>query len=871
MPPKMWCLAGLLGASVLVSCAPRPREGGRRRADKPKTAPLRPLDPKVEAQHKKIWGGGISRANAPKTPNGQERPSSKPLAPIEAELTGLDGAAQRLGVGAMSQAMAMMDGIEPGTEPEHQARVYAIRGRLALWAGDYKLAITAYQALLEKELRDQFPSDIAAYFLAQAHLRLAEEDSLPGQEKAEHRAQTVQLLAQVMQAPETRLRAAAQVERALALTELSGEAGSASSLTALKELQEVLDRYPNHPRVRQIALHRALAMETAGQMVASAQALRDLAMRYAGSAVAKTALQEYRRLAEQSRAVTMEPFSFDENLRRAKAAREQRYVLWSRELLDDLFASAKSSRDRQSVARQRSWTAYYQRDFAQCVKDVELLPRGEQVSEYFSLYNRCLERGEEYDKAVAQAKSVARRGKSTRTRRKALWKVVDLALRGGLYQKARAAFGDYSKLQRRSSFDDKWTSAWIAYREGRWASAAREMGKLTRRSGTDGDRARYYAAKISKLRGGASRVRKAYQEWQALAREEPFTYYGLMAREQLLQAGQKVPEPPSLLPADPEVYPTFEEVSQRLAQSAEQFGQAMPSITRLSQLYRVGYFEEARRELRWLSDQYLYNRAKVNRSRFLRPRDEGAVVGLSWAPKFSMPKPPVTSQTRAILANASQSSQLQESIRIAAVALREHYRVAKHADSSSREYLSRWLLRAYRSVVEREAERYNIDASRLWALMYTESRFRRHVVSYVGARGALQIMPWTGRQLEQRLGIFEKQFNPDSLFDVRYNLKLAAYYVSELIQKFQGQAPLAYASYNGGPSNVARWVQAKAKAKAKIPLELDDFIEEIPFGETYRYTKRVMEVDVAYRWMYEKQMPRWDLRLPEDIGDNIEF
>ena len=39
--------------------------------------------------------------------------------------------------------------------------------------------------------------------------------------------------------------------------------------------------------------------------------------------------------------------------------------------------------------------------------------------------------------------------------------------------------------------------------------------------------------------------------------------------------------------------------------------------------------------------------------------------------------------------------------------------------------------------------------------MYTESRFRRHVVSWVGARGALQIMPWTGRQLVERLGEVE--------------------------------------------------------------------------------------------------------------------
>lgn len=790
---------------------------------------------------------------------------------MEEGLKGIDAAAQRLGVGALDTATQLAESIAALEEPAQEVRRLAILARLAQSRGDYPSAIRNYEQMRKSPLAANFPQDIVAYQLAQCHLRHAEHEELTPLDKAAQRGQAVKLLQEVIHAPETRLQAAAQVERALALSELSGERGSPQSMAALSELQRVLELYPNHPRVRQLALHRALAMEAAGQELPAAQALRDIALRYAGSVVAKSALEEYRRIAQESRLVKFQEWSFEENIRRAKAAREQRYVLWSRELLDRLFGEAKSGRERQAIARQRSWTSYYQRDFAQCIKDVELLPRGEQVSEYASLHSRCLERGGQYERAVAQAKSLARRGGSTRSRRKALWKSVDLALRGGLYQEARNALSDYSKLARRSSYDDKWTAAWIAYREGRWSSAAKEMAKLARRSGVDGERARYFSAKVSYLRGGKSRKQSAIREWKALLQDTPFSYYGLMAREQLLRAGQAVSAPVSLLPADPEVYPSFPEVRAALAQTAERHGEAMPALRRLEQLYGAGYYEEARRELRWLSDQYLYNRAKVRRTRFLRPRDEGAVVGLSWAPKFSMPKPPVTRETRAILANREQSEALEKAIRTTAVSLREHYRVARHADPNSREYLSRWLLRAYRAVVEREAERYDIDPSRLWALMYTESRFRRHVVSYVGARGALQIMPWTGRQLEQRLGLFEKQFNPDSLFDVRYNLKLAAYYVSELVQKFKGQAPLAYASYNGGPSNVARWLRAKSKAKAKAPLTLDDFIEEIPFGETYRYTKRVMEIDVAYRWMYEKEMPRWNLELPKVVGDNIEF
>src|SRR5690606_18531348 len=141
-------------------------------------------------------------------------------------------------------------------------------------------------------------------------------------------------------------------------------------------------------------------------------------------------------------------------------------------------------------------------------------------------------------------------------------------------------------------------------------------------------------------------------------------------------------------------------------------------------------------------------------------------------------------------------------------------------------------------------------------LMFTESRFRRFVVSPVGARGALQIMPWTATQLAQRLGELENdRFDTDQLFDIDTNAHLASYYIAELLHKFHGQAAMAYASYNGGPSNVSRWLAAKSRGST--PLELDTFIEEIPFRETYRYTRRVLEVAAAYNLMYRGELPRW--------------
>ncbi|MEO2163688.1 MAG: transglycosylase SLT domain-containing protein, partial [bacterium] len=77
------------------------------------------------------------------------------------------------------------------------------------------------------------------------------------------------------------------------------------------------------------------------------------------------------------------------------------------------------------------------------------------------------------------------------------------------------------------------------------------------------------------------------------------------------------------------------------------------------------------------------------------------------------------------------------------------------------------------------------------------------------------------------------------------SIRHGAWYFARLIEKFKGQEPLAIASYNGGPHNVQMWL----KHKAHIPL--DEFVEEIPFNQARRYTKRVLRYLGLFLHLYE--------------------
>ncbi|MGB8452500.1 MAG: lytic transglycosylase domain-containing protein [Anaerocolumna sp.] len=115
------------------------------------------------------------------------------------------------------------------------------------------------------------------------------------------------------------------------------------------------------------------------------------------------------------------------------------------------------------------------------------------------------------------------------------------------------------------------------------------------------------------------------------------------------------------------------------------------------------------------------------------------------------------------------------------------------------------------SIFSEASEKYNVSVDLLKAIGKTESDFNTNAVSRCGAQGIMQLMPATAASL----GVTDS-------FDAEQNIMGGAKYISELMDKYDGNASLALAAYNAGSNNVAKY--------GGIP----------PFKETQNYVKKVL-------------------------------
>ncbi|HVT43675.1 MAG TPA: lytic transglycosylase domain-containing protein [Thermoanaerobaculia bacterium] len=143
----------------------------------------------------------------------------------------------------------------------------------------------------------------------------------------------------------------------------------------------------------------------------------------------------------------------------------------------------------------------------------------------------------------------------------------------------------------------------------------------------------------------------------------------------------------------------------------------------------------------------------------------------------------------------------------------------------------------YEESIRRMAARRELDPYLVMALIHQESAFDPDARSSAGARGLMQLMPATAKEIGRKLyGILTET----RLDDPEVNIDLGTYYIRQLINLFNGDELLAVAGYNGGPYRIRQWRQ---RDRAKSP---DEFIEGLALSETRNYVKRVVLLRSSY-------------------------
>ncbi|MFT3726882.1 MAG: lytic transglycosylase domain-containing protein [Terricaulis sp.] len=130
------------------------------------------------------------------------------------------------------------------------------------------------------------------------------------------------------------------------------------------------------------------------------------------------------------------------------------------------------------------------------------------------------------------------------------------------------------------------------------------------------------------------------------------------------------------------------------------------------------------------------------------------------------------------------------------------------------------------------------------SIIRQESEFDAGASSGANAHGLMQLIPSTARATARQVGM---TYDRGSLSDPQYNVTLGATYLANLIDQFNGSYVLAAASYNAGDFNARDWIGDWGDPRSS-GVDVVDWIELIPFGETRNYVQRVIENLQVYRY-----------------------
>lgn len=145
----------------------------------------------------------------------------------------------------------------------------------------------------------------------------------------------------------------------------------------------------------------------------------------------------------------------------------------------------------------------------------------------------------------------------------------------------------------------------------------------------------------------------------------------------------------------------------------------------------------------------------------------------------------------------------------------------------------------YVGFITHRAKQVHLDPAFVYAIIRQESAFHPQIVSPVGARGLMQMMPQTAKLITRNYKI---PYRLDTeLFTPFKNIEIGTQYLAHL-SKLYGQHPLLMAAaYNAGPQTVNRWISHYPSN------DIVAWIDTLPWKETRNYLKNIIAFQIIYQ------------------------
>ncbi|WP_446744536.1 lytic transglycosylase domain-containing protein [Silvibacterium acidisoli] len=336
-----------------------------------------------------------------------------------------------------------------------------------------------------------------------------------------------------------------------------------------------------------------------------------------------------------------------------------------------------------------------------------------------------------------------------------------------------------------------WRAAWLNYRLGQYAEAARLFDEQIQfyRGGKEIPAALYWRGRVYDQEEHKPAMAAAY--YQAVSRVYRHYYYAALADQRLTALGSVSPASFSTLNSlEPESIPEL----------SDDVPEDDPHVVKARLLANAGLNEYIAPEIRAADGS----------------REWGAFAEAEIYSSYGETAKAVRLLKRAI-----------------------PFYTSAPVDSMPLAYWHILFPQPYWGEIKESSERNGLDPYMVASLIRQESEFNPLAVSNKNAYGLMQLLPSVGKSMAKQEGIHG--LRTDQLLDPIMNIRLGTRYLRQTLDKFGGHPEYAFAAYNAGDNRVTDW-QSIGNYR-----DMDEFVESIPFTETRDYVQAIIRNQEIYR------------------------